>query len=323
MVRRFDMSAAMSRDEGIAEASAAIRRGALVGMPTETVYGLAADAMNPLAVARIFEAKGRPRFNPLIVHVADISEAGRLADLGPAGEALAAAFWPGPLTIVAKRRPGAGIAELATAGLPTIALRAPSHPVAKALIAATGRPLAAPSANRSGHVSATAADHVIADLGSEIEILLDAGPTAIGLESTIVAIDGPPRLLRLGAIAPEKIEAVLGRPLLRNTGAAIAAPGMLASHYAPNVPLRLNATVAEQGESLLAFGPVTGATTSPGGFAINLSPTGDIREAAAKLFGALRLLEERGQPIAAMPIPDVGLGAAINDRLRRAAAPRG
>jgi L-threonylcarbamoyladenylate synthase len=290
-------------------------------MPTETVYGLAADATNALAVARIFEAKGRPRFNPLIIHVPDFAEAAGLAELGPMARSLAAAFWPGPLTLVAARRPGTGIADLAAAGLATIAVRAPAHPIAQALIAASGRPLAAPSANLSGHVSATSGDHVIADLGGEIEILLDAGPTRIGLESTIVAVDGTPRLLRLGAIPAEKIEAIIGRPLQRPGATAVAAPGMLESHYAPSVPLRLDAANAGRDESLLAFGPVDDAFSAGG--VVNLTPSGDLREAAAKLFAALRTLEKAGRPIAAMPVPDTGLGAAINDRLRRAAAPRG
>ena len=309
--------------ETIAAAAVALRAGRLVAFPSETVYGLGADAGNGQAVAQIYAAKGRPSFNPLIVHVADVAAAERIAVLDEAARRLAAAFWPGPLTLVLPRRADAAISDLVTAGLDTIALRVPAHPTAQALLAGSGLAIAAPSANRSGHVSATRAEHVQADLGDAPAFILDAGPCTHGLESTIVDVTGtPPRLLRAGAIAATDIERVLGEPLMRATEATTTpqAPGQLASHYAPSAPLRLEATSAAAGEALLAFGPHPLPHT---GAAINLSPTADLVEAAANLFTALRRLDlARPAAIAVMPIPADGLGEAINDRLRRAAAPR-
>jgi len=329
----FDMSGTDHDDDrldvSLKAAVDALARGELVAMPTETVYGLAADATNPQAVARIFEAKGRPRFNPLIVHVPSAAAARSHVDLGQSGELLARAFWPGPLTLVARAvvSPGPGdgppIADLVSAGLPTLAVRVPAHDVAWLLLSAFGRPLAAPSANRSGHVSATSAAHVLADLGESIAVVLDAGGSVMGIESTIVDVSGErPLLLRPGAITREAIEAVLGEPLAAPRSGTVTAPGMMASHYAPAVPLRLDATSLEPGESLLAFGPALppGAGGAPA--MVNLSPSGVLREAASNLFAALRTLESVGAPIAAMPIPATGLGEAITDRLRRAAAPR-
>ena len=303
---------------GVAEAARLLAAGELVAFPTETVYGLGADATDDRAVARVFEAKGRPRFNPLIVHVPDAAAARRLAVLGPEAERLAAAFWPGPLTLVLPLRPEAGIAPLATADLPTVALRVPAHPLAQALLAAAVRPLAAPSANPSGRVSPTRAAHVIDGLGGRIAAVLDGGACAVGVESTILALEGGQALLlRPGGLPAEAIEACLGAPLLGPAPdpARPSAPGQLASHYAPAVPLRLNAGSAGPDESLLGFGRVEGA-------ALNLSPAGDLVEAAANLFHFLRDLDARGRPIAVSPVPETGLGRAINDRLRRAAAPR-
>ncbi len=309
--------------ESIARAAEAVRAGRLVAFPTETVYGLGADATNARAVAEVFAAKGRQRFNPLIVHVESQEAAERLAVFNEKARQLAAAFWPGPLTLVLERRPGAPIADLVTAGLDTLAVRAPDHPIARALLKAAGTPIAAPSANRSGHVSPTRAGHVLADLGDVPAMILDGGPTAHGLESTVLDVTGPSVvLLRPGAVTADAIEAVLGEPLLRSRSddRRPRSPGQLASHYAPATPLRLDAASAQPGEALLAFG------TAPAhdGPEINLSPTGDLFEAAANLFAALRTLDASGASgIAVMPIPDTGLGEAINDRLRRAAAPRG
>ena len=293
--------------EAIAEAARLILAGELVAMPTETVYGLAADATNGEAVARIYEAKGRPSFNPLIIHVSDLAQAEEIAVFDEQARALAGAHWPGPLTLVLPRRKDAPIASLATAGLATVALRAPAHPAMRALIAAVGRPLAAPSANASGRISPTRAAHVLASLGGRIPLIVDGGPTAHGLESTIVALTGgPPRLLRPGPID-------LG--LSSAAEDAIEAPGQLASHYAPAKPLRLDAREAEPDEWLIGFGPVAGDAS--------LSASGDLVEAAAKLFDLLHEADAGPAPrIAVAPIPDEGLGAAINDRLRRAAAPR-
>jgi L-threonylcarbamoyladenylate synthase len=309
--------------DAIAEAAALLRSGHLVAFPTETVYGLGADATNALAVAATFEAKGRPRFNPLIVHLAEVEAALALGVLGPAAQRLAAAFWPGPLTLVVKRTASCPIADLATAGLDTVALRVPSHPVARALIGAAGVPVTAPSANRSGHVSATTADHVVADLGDRIAMVLDAGPAEHGVESTVLDVSGAqPVLLRPGAVTADAIAGVVGTLPTVSTADPHrpVSPGQLASHYAPGVPVRLGATSALPGEALLAFGSAVPAHDGP---TINLSPAGDLREAAARLFAALRDLDRANvSAIAAMSIPDHGLGAAINDRLRRAAAPR-
>lgn len=306
--------------DAIADAAAALREGHLVAFPTETVYGLGADATNARAVAGIFAAKGRPRFNPLIVHVADVETAARFAVLGHEAQALAAAFWPGALTLVLNKRPDCPIADLATAGLETVALRVPSNPVGRALIRAAGRPIAAPSANRSGHVSPTTAAHVEADLGDKVALILNDGPCGIGIESTIVDVSGrEPALLRAGGVTREAIEAVLGARLAQHSGDAEqpSSPGQLASHYAPRAAIRLNASSARAGEAFLAFGSPAPAYDGP---MINLSPTGDLVEAAANLFAALRRLDASDSPtIAVMPIPEMGLGEAINDRLRRAA----
>lgn len=297
------------------EAAAALRAGALVAFPTETVYGLGGDATSDEAVAAIYEAKNRPTFNPLILHLADPAEARAIADLPAEAAALADAFWPGPLTIVAPKREGAAVSRLASAGLPRVALRAPEHPLARRLLAAVGRPVAAPSANPSGRISPTTADHVLAGLSGRIAGVLDGGPCGVGVESAIVGFgDGPPRLLRAGGLPAEAIEEALGRPL-EAAGGGISAPGQLASHYAPRSRLRLDAAAAEAGEVLLGFGPAPGA-------ALNLSPAGDLREAAARLFAALHDLDGAAAVIAVSPIPERGLGRAINDRLRRAAAPR-
>jgi L-threonylcarbamoyladenylate synthase len=313
-------------EDGLAAAVEALTRGELVAMPTETVYGLAADATNPAAVGRIFLAKGRPRFNPLIVHASSAAEAMRHVRFSADAERLAEAFWPGPLTLVLPLEANAEIADLVTAGLDTLAVRVPAHPVAQALLSAYARPLAAPSANRSGHVSPTTAAHVLEDLANHVSVILDAGPTPVGLESTIVGLAGKaPMLLRAGGLAREAIEAVLGRPLgvAAPAGDAPAAPGMLASHYAPAAGLRLNAAEVRAGEGLLAFGPRLPAGAENAVATINLSPSGDLAEAATNFFAALRTLDRRAETIAVMSIPEGGLGEAINDRLRRAAAPRG
>jgi L-threonylcarbamoyladenylate synthase len=302
----------------IARAAEILRQGGLVVFPTETVYGLGADASNPLAVARIYEAKGRPRFNPLIVHVPGLAEAERHGVLHAKARALAQRFWPGPFTLVIPRRADSSVAELACAGLSTIALRAPSHPMARELLDAFGGPIAAPSANRSGHVSATTAEHAAADLGGRVDLVLDGGPCAIGLESTIVVVDADGRasLLRPGAVARADIEAVIG-PLDTARPRAVEAPGMLESHYAPRARLRLDAEAPRAGEAYLAFaGPAP-----PGG--ATLSASGDLTEAAANLYACLRALDAQGaDTIAVAPIPAHGLGEAIRDRLLRAAAPR-
>lgn len=299
----------------IARAADILRAGGLVATPTETVYGLAADAANPQAIARVFAVKGRPRFNPLIVHVGDLDEALRHADLHDNAVALARRFWPGPLTLVAPRRAESSVCELACAGLASIALRAPAHHVARDLLAAFGRPFAAPSANRSGHVSPTTAAHVEAELGGDIDLVLDGGPCAIGVESTIVAIDsaGAGTLLRPGGVPRAEIEALIG-PLASPRDGAIEAPGMLQSHYAPRARLRLDAEAPRAGELYIGFGAHDhGAHT--------LSRVGDLTEAAARLYAKLRELDATGaDTIAVAPIPAHGLGEAIRDRLVRAAA---
>lgn len=311
--------------EWIAEAGHLIRSGALVAFPTETVYGLGADATNGEAVARVFDAKGRPAFNPLIVHVLDLEAAEAIGLFSPMARGLAQAFWPGPLTLVVPRRDEAGVSDLVSAGLPTIALRAPDHPVARALLSAAQRPIAAPSANRSGHVSATRAEHVSADLGDKAAVILDGGPTTRGLESTVLSLAGEtPVLLRPGAIPAEAIEKVVGGALARlppENGGVPTSPGQLQSHYAPRARLRLNASTWEPDDAVLAFGTVA---PHPARAMINLSPSGDLVEAAANLFAALRELDASGaETIAVTPVPTRGLGEAINDRLERAAAPRG
>ncbi|WP_158809207.1 L-threonylcarbamoyladenylate synthase [Beijerinckia sp. L45] len=305
--------------DDILRAAALLRAGKLVAFPTETVYGLGADATAPEAVAGIYAAKGRPQFNPLIAHVA--SQAAAEAEGIFTGDAtrLAAAFWPGPLTLVLPRHASGTACDLACAGLPSVGLRVPSHPVALALLEAAGRPIAAPSANRSGHISPTDASHVSGDLGDAVDLILDGGPSQVGVESTILAcLDGVVTLLRPGGLSVADIEALLGRPLDKAVAAGIQAPGMLASHYAPNAAMRLDATSLKAGEIGLDFA----ATFGDG--SLDLSPTGDTREAAANLYRYLRALDARNPvTIAVAPIPQSGLGAAIIDRLQRAAAPRG
>lgn len=297
--------------EAVAGAVVQLRAGGTVAIPTETVYGLAADATNAEAVAGIYAAKGRPSFNPLIVHVLDLAAAERIAVFSDEARALAARFWPGPLTLVLPLREGAEIASLVTAGLGTVAVRVPAHRAMRAVLAAFGRPLAAPSANRSGGISPTRAAHVVASLGAAAGLVVDDGATEAGLESTIVMAGEPARLLRPGPVTAAEVEAVLRRALA-GAGEGIAAPGMLASHYAPGKPVRLQATSRAPGEWLIGFGAVGGDET--------LSGSGDLREAAARLFDALHQADAaEGERIAVAPVPEVGLGAAINDRLRRAA----
>jgi len=294
-------------DESIAEAARLILAGEPVAIATETVYGLAADATNAEAVARIYEAKGRPAFNPLIVHVCDIEHATRIGAFDDRARALGHAHWPGPLTLVVPLRSDANIARIVTAGLPTIGLRVPAHPAMQALLRAAGRPLAAPSANRSGSISPTRAEHVAKSLDRRIPLIVDSGPTERGVESTIVAATGGPlRLLRHGPIAVDAE---------RDAGQKIEAPGQLASHYAPSKPVRMDAVDATEDEYLIGFGRIAGDAS--------LSPSGDLTEAAARLFHLLHRADASGKPrIAVAPVPDEGLGAAINDRLRRASASR-
>jgi len=300
---------------GIARAAALLREGRLVAFPTETVYGLGADATNDAAVAAIYAAKDRPATNPLIIHVASVDDARKLARFSAAAEALAGAFWPGPLTLVLPARKDAGLSLHALAPGGTVALRVPDQPVAAALLAAAGRPVAAPSANPSGRISPTTAAHVLAGLGGRIAAIIDGGSCEVGLESTIVEPGEPPRLLRPGGLPAREIEALLGRPLAAAPASDTpSAPGQLASHYAPRAPVRLDAEAPREGEVYLGFGP--------GRATLNLSAGGDLREAAANLFGHLHALDAMGRPIAVAPVPETGLGRAINDRLRRAAAPR-
>ena len=305
----------------IEAAACCLAAGGLVAFPTETVYGLGAAAGNGAAIARLYTAKGRPRFNPLIAHVADVIAARRCGRFDSAAEQLAAAFWPGPLTLVLSKQADCGVAHLALAGLDSVAVRVPAHPVALALLAAFKEPVVAPSANRSGHVSPTSAVHVLADLRGRIELVLDGGNCPIGVESTVVACVGAPRLLRPGGLPRDEIERVIGRALdiAPTADEKPLAPGMLSSHYAPKARLRLNASEAEPGEALLAFGaaPASDALT------LNLSPRGDLIEAATNLFSHLRALDASGaKTVAVMRVPRKGLGEAINDRLARAAAPR-
>lgn len=304
----------------IARAAALLRAGRLVAFPTETVYGLGGDATDDRAVAEIFAAKGRPRFNPLIVHVPGLAEAAALAVFDARARDVARRFWPGPLSLVLRRRPDSGVSLLASAGLDTVAIRVPADPVAQALLDATGRPVAAPSANRSGRVSPTEAAHVAAELGAAVALILDGGRCAVGLESTVLDLSGEaPVLLRPGAVTLEDLTALLGPIAMPGPGAP-RSPGMLASHYAPRLPLRLDAVDARPGEALLAFG-----ADPPPGFAeiLWLSRTGDLAEAAANLFALLRRLDRPAfSGIAVTPIPERGLGRAISDRLRRAATRR-
>ncbi|MDF3607020.1 L-threonylcarbamoyladenylate synthase [Paracoccus sp. DMF-8] len=309
-------------DRGIKAACDLLAEGACVALPTETVYGLAADATNGKAVAGIYAAKGRPAFNPLIVHLPDAESVLGIAEMGPQARLLAARFWPGALTMVLPLRADAGIASLVTAGLPTIGVRVPAHPVARRLLRAFGRPLAAPSANPSGRISPTSAAHVAdpdTGLGGRIAAVLDGGDCPVGVGSTIIgwSDDGRPALLRHGGIPAEDIETLLGTTLLRpeSDQTAPSSPGQLSSHYAPRVALRLNADRAGPCETLIGFGPVAAP--------LSLSERGDLAEAAARLFDILHRADALGLPIAVAPVPDHGLGAAINDRLRRAAAPRG
>jgi L-threonylcarbamoyladenylate synthase len=303
----------------IAAAADILRRGGLVAFPTETVYGLGANAGDDKAVASIFEAKGRPRFNPLIVHVSDVSAAETFVEFSPLARELAAKFWPGALTLVLPRKPDARLSLLVSAGMDTVAIRVPSHPLARKLIAAAGRSIAAPSANASGQVSPTTAQHVAQSLGENVDLILDGGATAHGIESTVIGFEnGTPVMLRPGAVAREDIERITG-PLSVSGSEALSSPGRLPSHYAPRTQLRLNANDVRDGEALLAFGPGKPRAANM----LNLSPSGDLKEAAANLFAMLRKLDATGATrIAVMPIPDHGLGEAINDRLARAAAPR-
>ncbi len=312
---------------GIARAASLLRRGELVAFPTETVYGLGADARSDTAVARVFEAKGRPSFNPLIVHVQDLVSAERVAVLDQRARRLAAAFWPGPLTMVLPLRADAGISALVTVGQPSVAIRVPAHPVAQALLHTFGGPVAAPSANPSGRISPTSAEHVVDGLSGRIAAVINGGSCAVGVESTILSLIGEPTLLRPGGVTSEAIEAVLGLTLSNANVARsgpLPAPGMMESHYAPDATVRLDALSAQDQELFIGFGSIG---EDP---ALNLSPGGDLVEAAARLFHVLRTADAklRDRPlafrrIAVAPVPDTGLGQAINDRLRRAAAPRG
>lgn len=316
---RIGDTAIWSGPDGLAAAADALRGGGLVAFPTETVYGLGARADDGAAVARIFEAKGRPSFNPLIVHVPDIAAAIELAELDAEARALAGRFWPGPLTLVAPLRTGHPLASLVTAGLGTVGLRVPGLPLARDLLRAVGAPVAAPSANPSGRISATRAAHVVAGLSGRIDGVLDAPGCGVGVESTILAT-GPCRLLREGGLPVEEVEAILGRAVPRDvTPGRVQAPGQLASHYAPAAPVRLGVVAADSDEITIGFGSVPGD--------LSLSPAGDLREAAASLFDVLHQAdalarERKASAIAVAPVPEAGLGRAINDRLRRAAAPR-
>jgi L-threonylcarbamoyladenylate synthase len=313
----------------VADAARCLREGGLVAFPTETVYGLGADASNAAAIARLYEAKGRPSFNPLIAHVGGLEAARRVARFDAQAILLAEAFWPGPLTLVLLKAPGCAVADLATAGLDTIAVRVPAHPIAREILRAFGGPVVAPSANLSGHVSPTTAAHVQSDLAGRIDLIIDGGAVEVGVESTIVGCFEIPMLLRPGGVPRGEIERVLGRTLLQPPDDADTdssqplAPGMLASHYAPRTPVRLNVDRLEAGEALLAFGPHVISGVEAASEVMNLSTRGDLNEAAANLFGYLRALDASGaRAIAVMPVPDHGLGEAINDRLRRAAMGR-
>jgi L-threonylcarbamoyladenylate synthase len=314
----IDVSTVRAADAAaISKGARLIREGRLVAFPTETVYGLGADATNGRAVASIFAIKARPRINPLIVHVKDIAQAAEHVVFSALAQELAKAFWPGPLTLVLPRKADTALSLLVSAGLDTVAVRAPSHPVACKLIAEAGVPLAAPSANPSGTISPTRAKHVDDGFGSKVDLILDGGRTPIGIESTVIGFsDDGAVMLRPGGVPREAVERITG--LLKESGQGpVTSPGQLSSHYAPRARLRLNARTAEPGEALLGFGP-----DAPAGH-LNLSPSGDLAEAAANLFAMLRALDAEAGAIAVMPIPVKGLGEAINDRLKRAAAPRG
>ncbi|QUJ75588.1 threonylcarbamoyl-AMP synthase [Sulfitobacter albidus] len=300
---------------GIKAAAGLLGAGQLVAFATETVYGLGADARDGAAVAAVYAAKGRPSFNPLIVHLADAAQAAAYADMSADAQKLADAFWPGPLTLVVPLRAGHGLSSLVTAGLETVALRVPAHARARALLRAFGGPVAAPSANPSGRISPTTAAHVIAGLDGRIAAVQDAGACAVGVESTIIGWeDGRAVLLRAGGVAAEELAAILGCSPGAPAHGGITAPGQLRSHYAPGAAVRLNARTAREGEVMLGFGEIAGD--------MSLSETGDLAQAAARLFDALHALDATGKPIAVAPVPERGLGVAINDRLRRAAAPR-
>ena len=313
----------------VAAAARSLAAGGLVAFPTETVYGLGADATNPAAIARLYQAKGRPAFNPLIAHVGELSAARQIAGFDATALALAEAFWPGPLTLVLPKTPDCAVADLATAGLDTVAIRIPAHPVARDILRVFGGPVVAPSANLSGHVSPTTAAHVQSDLAGRIDLIVDGGAVAVGVESTIVGCFLEPMLLRPGGVPRADIERLLGRALVQppedadsDNGQPLA-PGMLASHYAPRTKVRLNAIHLEPGEALLAFGLGAISGIDAASTVMNLSERGDLAEAAANLFGYLRTLDTKGaHTIAVMPIPHDGLGEAINDRLRRAAVGR-
>lgn len=316
-------------EAAVAAAARALAEGGLVAFPTETVYGLGADATNAAAIARLYAAKGRPAFNPLIVHVGNLDAARKIGRFEAAAELLAEAFWPGPLTLVLPKTINCAVADLATAGLETVAIRIPAHPVARDILRAFGRPVVAPSANLSGHVSPTTAAHVQSDLEGRIDLIVDGGAVSVGVESTIVGIFDSAMLLRPGGLPRAEIERVLGRTLKQPPADAASdsaqplAPGMLASHYAPRTKVRLNAMLLEPGEALLAFGLGAISGIDEAAAVLNLSARGDLDEAAANLFGHLRALDAKGaRGIAVMPIPDDGLGEAINDRLRRAAVGR-
>jgi L-threonylcarbamoyladenylate synthase len=318
------MTAILAIDEAaLAEAQARLEAGDCVAIPTETVYGLAADATNGIAVARIFEMKGRPRFNPLICHVSGLAMAERYGIFDAASRRLAEAFWPGPLTLVVPVRQDSGISELATAGLATAGLRCPAGP-ARDLIARFGRPLAAPSANRSGRISPTSARHVVEDFAATDLLVLDGGACTVGIESTIVRVETDRLvLLRPGAVSATELQSVTGLPVTMHHGKAIEAPGMMASHYAPDAAVRTEVTACPAGAALLAFGPPDGRDRSAAAVTLNLSESGDLREAAANLYAMLKRLDATGNTLIAVePVPATGLGIAVNDRLARAAAPR-
>jgi L-threonylcarbamoyladenylate synthase len=302
-------------DAGLSEAGRLLRAGQLVAFPTETVYGLGADAGNDRAVAAIFDAKGRPRFNPLIVHLPDLDAVRALVEWSDTAQRLAEAFWPGPLTLVLPLRPDAPISKLATAGLDTLAVRVPASPIARGVLRAAGRPIAAPSANPSGKMSPTSAEHVVTGLGARVAAVVDGGRCTVGVESTILGLAGHPTLLRPGGITEDALSELLGRRPAARKGEAISSPGQLRSHYAPGARVRLNAAEWAPGEATLGFGDVEGD--------LNLSPAGDLAEAAANLFDYLHRLDtDKPEVIAVAPIPHLGLGVAINDRLSRAAADR-
>jgi L-threonylcarbamoyladenylate synthase len=304
----------------VEKAAAILKVGGLVALPTETVYGLAANALDEQAVAKIYEAKGRPSFNPLIVHVSNIESAQKYTTFNEAAQKLAEVFWPGPLTLVLPRKDDCPLSLLVSAGLNTIALRAPNHPLAQAVLTTSGLPLAAPSANKSGSISPTTADHVKAGLGAQVDMILDGGPATVGLESTIVGVlNDKLVLLRPGSISPEDLADIAGLPIEKHSGDDITAPGQMASHYAPNTPIRLNAFRPDEGEVFIGFSGLSGNGEGD----MNLSEAGNLTEAAANLFAMLHQADQQGASgIAVAPIPYEGLGWAINDRLERAAAPK-